>query len=390
VAITNNKITWQIASANLFYWAGVYLFLPVLPLWYNKLGMSGEELGIAIGMYSLGSLSFRILAGRIADYYGHQKVTVISMITTLLTILAYFFVNNYFSILFFRFLHGMSGAGYSSASSAAVTLVNHDDKVKDAISLYTLLSMIGISLSTSLAIYLYHIGNINLIISCSFATTLLSVAIFTRKNLPIQSRQNTSESLSVREIILNSKIYIPTINQFSIYLCYGCLMTFLPLIINSQGKEKYLTIYYLVYAISIVFSRVFITKISNLMSVNTLVTYILFLLSATMLLTIHIDLSSIILLGVGIGVCSGLGTPVLASLIVANSKSSNRGTALGFFSMAIDLGIFSGSVIMGLLVQNLGFHSMYLIVFILTVMNIAFYLNWIRNQEKILTMATQS
>ncbi len=390
MAITNNKITWQIASANLFYWAGVYLFLPVLPLWYNKLGMSGEELGIAIGMYSLGSLSFRILAGRIADYYGHQKVTVISMITTLLTILAYFFVNNYFSILFFRFLHGMSGAGYSSASSAAVTLVNHDDKVKDAISLYTLLSMIGISLSTSLAIYLYHIGNINLIISCSFATTLLSVAIFTRKNLPIQSRQNTSESLSVREIILNSKIYIPTINQFSIYLCYGCLMTFLPLIINSQGKEKYLTIYYLVYAISIVFSRVFITKISNLMSVNTLVTYILFLLSATMLLTIHIDLSSIILLGVGIGVCSGLGTPVLASLIVANSKSSNRGTALGFFSMAIDLGIFSGSVIMGLLVQNLGFHSMYLIVFILTVMNIAFYLNWIRNQEKILTMATQS
>ena len=66
-----------------------------------------------------------------------------------------------------------------------------------------------------------------------------------------------------------------------------------------------------------------------------------------------------------VGVLFGLGfgavQPALTALVVDMVDGPSRGTAMGYFTAAFDLGIGAGAMVMGFVAQFAGYSNMFLI-----------------------------
>ena len=158
-------------------------------------------------------------------------------------------------------------------------------------------------------------------------------------------------------------------------------MTFLPLLMYSQGVKN-LFVFYFTYSATVVSMRFFAAQLCRFIEVKQLILYILLIFACTMLVPI---LSKTVLglffIGIGVGIAVGLGLPLLTSVISVNTRPVDRGVALGFFTTAIDLGMGVGSIGMGWVTEYFGYNKMFFVVFLFIFMNFLFYLFWIRKQK---------
>ncbi len=66
-----------ICIAVFFYWAALYLYVPILPVYAQSLGASLSGVGIIIASYALPQVLLRIPLGLFSDFLGRQKPLVV-------------------------------------------------------------------------------------------------------------------------------------------------------------------------------------------------------------------------------------------------------------------------------------------------------------------------
>lgn len=375
------KRNFRMVTTNLLFWFGAYLFLPVLPLFYGKLGMNSKEIGCIIGAYSLGAILFRLFAGRLADTYGCKLVAVTGLILSVCAVCGYFYLDAIFAILLFRFLHGVGSAGYSSSAITMVTLTNTKEHVKEAVSLYTLSSMLGISVATSIAIFIYDLSSYYMVVVLALCSIITALLLFPKKSHENHNTHVLKEVQSIKRVVSNKFVLMSTLNQFTVYLCYGSMMTFLPLFLYAHGV-KHLWTFYFAYSITVFSSRFLAAYLCEFIKMDRLILCILFLFAAAMLFPLlNISWWVLTLAGLSSGISVGLATPILTSMIVTHVQASNRGTALGFFSTSIDIGMGVGSIFMGLVVARFGYIRMFSIISVYTIGVSIFYLFWMKQKK---------
>lgn len=375
--LTNvTKKNLPIAATNFFFWAAVYVFLLVLPILYAHMHLKSSLIGIVVGSYSVGAILFRFLAGLMADKFGYGKIALYGIIIAFVSICFSVFYKSWIIVSIARFFYGIGSALYSSTALAIITLSNEEQDIKEAVALYTLCSMLGIGAVTGVANILYNKLGFNTIILFAIISTLFALYCFSRKyieyaNLPLQKSKT---QVKIKQIIVNSNIYIPTINQFSVYFCYGIIMTFLPIVSISHGLNKWLWMFYVPYALVVILSRFMVRYITKIFSSEVLSLIILVGLSLTMLMLIVPNSKGILLIiGILFGLVVGLAMPIFVSLVASKTAPSMRGGAMGFFSSSLDLGVAAGSIFIGMLTIYLSYTDIFILVSILTLFNTSFY-----------------
>lgn len=361
---------------NFLYWIGVYLFIPVLPIYFHAMGMSSQDIGMIVGSFSLGAVLFRLLAGKASDRYGSVPVVAMGLVIAGFAIAGYWLSTSLLLVLLLRFFHGMGSALYSSAAVTMVTLLHSGKQTKQGVALYTLCSMIGIGIATSTASWFFKEWGFQGIVLISGVATF-SCLLLIPKKLKNQEKQTVS-SVPVKVILLNPKVYLPTLNQFAVYVCYASVMTYLPLMVCEANSAADMGWFYISYTISVVSSRFLAGKITNQSDSKRLSTFLLAVLAVVILLPVfsHTWLS-LLVMGVGIGLGVGLATPTLIGMITDHINTANRGVALGFFSTAIDLGMGAGSILLGMLAEPLGYKSIFIATSMWTLFTLMVYFHGI-------------
>lgn len=343
---------------NFLYWVGVYLYIPVLPIYFHDRGMNSQEIGMIVGIFSLGAVLFRFLAGKASDRYGSVPVVTMGLVIAGSAIAGYWCSASLLLVLLLRFLHGMGSALYSSAAVTMVTLLHSGKQTKQGVALYTLCSMIGIGIATSTASWLFKESGFQGIVLISSVATWSCLLLIPKKLK--QREKETVSSVPVKVILLNPKVYLPTLNQFAVYVCYASVMTYLPLMVYENNSAVDMGWFYISYTISVVSSR-FLAGKTNGIDAKQLSIFFLAVLAVVILLPIFSHAwFSLLIMGVGIGLGVGLATPTLIGMITDHVGTENRGAALGFFATAIDLGMGAGSILLGMLAEPFGYKSIFI------------------------------
>jgi MFS family permease len=364
---------WQLPISNLFFWLAVYLFLPILPIHFGALGMSGQDIGLIIGSFSLGSVLMRPIFGMLIDRYGGYWFLKGGVLLSLTSIAAY--LLSYAmpqSIIFFRFLHGIGSASYSAAAVTLVTLTSKADEMKNSLGLYTLCSMIGLSIATSSAVFIYQWGMwMAIIITAIIATAVILIIV--PHDLSQQIVVSSNKKGNVQRVIKNCGVYIPFLCLLMIYSCYGCIITFLPLFINEITGIS-MKIFYISYATSVVLSRLYIKKICTILNERYWPIILLLLFAATMILPLFSQQKYILVLaGLGVGISTGLSTPILTGIVAQYTLPEERGTALSVFSTSIDLGMVIGTLFIGYVINLWGYAYGFIIMAVSSVVTSGYY-----------------
>ena len=69
---------WALRIATVLFWAALYVYVPYLTPYLDRLGMAASLVGYISGSYGAAMLIARIPIGIMADRLGRQKVFVLS------------------------------------------------------------------------------------------------------------------------------------------------------------------------------------------------------------------------------------------------------------------------------------------------------------------------
>lgn len=371
-----NKAFVSVITANMFFWMSVNFFLPVLPIYYHSLGLDDHQVGIAVGVFSLGSLIFRVYAGKAVDRYGSLPVLTLGMLLSVAAILAYQVATTLATATVARFLHGAGITGYAAAALTMATFIHGPERTTEVVAVYTLFTMIGMGIAASAANWLFAFGGMPLVIAAGAASTLLALVLFPRK-VTLAVQPSASAPMPLATIVKSPAVFIPTVSLLAVCLCFGSITTFLPLHMLSRGVSEF-NAFFIAYAVAVVFSRLWIKRLCGLLSPDRLAFYILILLGVTLVTAGQYTARWVLVLcGAGLGIGYGLAFPVLATIITANITAASRGTAFGFYTTAIDLGFAVGAIGMGAVAAAWGYQAVFLAAGGYTLAYAALYRLWL-------------
>ena len=353
---------------------------PILPLFAESLMTTETEMqfiGYVIAASTIPGILISVIAGRLSDVYGRNKIILISMIIFVSAPFFYFFAINIWILMIIRFYHGFSTAIFVPVVTAAIAELYPENKGK-YISSFSSITFVGRFLAplaggTILFITNYYYYGVYLGCACSAAIALI-LAFFlfrTRHQYPEKLQRSDTSSITIkefgkgiREVLSHKGILTTSIVQASQYFAYGIIEAYVILYANSLHFNPVIIglIPAILTLILVVFKPLMGTisdKVGRRFIINTglLIGGIASLLIS---FTTHYIWLVLILCAFGVGMAMVISST--AAHVSDLSKAGNYGTSIGFLSTIMDIGQTLGPIISGYILVALSFVGVFWMV----------------------------
>ena len=352
----NQNLTKLFISTFLFF-TNEAIFLPTLPLYLSKAGYTNTAVGMILGAFAFGVLTFRPLSGFVTDRMGRKPALVIGVMIFFLAPGFYLFSTTLGYLLVVRFFHGLGITFYTTAYPTLVTDIASPAKrgeVLGHIATATTLSFVlgpwvGMTLYTSFGFhsviwFCIGVGFINL-------TVILQVQETAVKGRPRPSPA-ARESLFSRAILVSSSIQI--VNA----VIFGGIMTFLPILLAKNGLNA--ALFFMVESLIVVAVRITLGHLSDQLGRGPVFFYsFLIVLVAVFSFSQMTTLILLIVTAALFGMGNALSTPSLSALVADESDPSIRGMVYGLFYGAFDFGVVIAGVLLGALADQTSLEEMF-------------------------------
>lgn len=127
-------------------WLGSSIIAPTLPLYAERMGISATGVGVAVGAYFLGRMSFNLVGGPMADRFGLRAVAVIGCFVSGVSSAAAGLVDTYALLVIARIVQGAGAGIYATAALGAIIALSPPERVGRLVSNYQALGLAGFSL----------------------------------------------------------------------------------------------------------------------------------------------------------------------------------------------------------------------------------------------------
>jgi len=350
------------------------MLLPSMPLYVKQLGADKDLVGLVMGIFTLTSVVFRPLAGKIADTKGRKIIFYTGLAIIILSIFSYNFISSIIMLLALRLLHGAGWGTATTASSTMATDIIPKSRLGEGMSIFGLTIVLSLAIGPAIGLYIVDKWGFDILFFTSVLLASLGGfwAVFIRQH-PIQyldrnlnKPQNTS--------LLEKNAFMPAIVIFFITLTYGSVVTFIALYASERGVNNIGT-FFTVYAITLLILRPPLGRLIDKKGFNTLIIPGIISVGLTMItLSFAKDTSSFLLAAILFGIGIGAVQPSLQAISVYNVPPERRGAANATYMSGFDLGIGIGSILCGIIAKFFGYSMMYLLGVIPVLISIFFYL----------------
>ena len=147
-----------ITVTNVFIALNFYLLLVITSVFaMENFNVSPGLGGLASGIFVIGALISRLIAGKYIERIGRKKTLYIGLILGLIMILMYFKINGFIELIIIRFLHGLSYGISSTATSTIASSTVPKSKRGEGIGYF----MLSTTLATAIGPFLGTILSLN-------------------------------------------------------------------------------------------------------------------------------------------------------------------------------------------------------------------------------------
>ena len=339
---------------------------PVLPAFAADLGAGPELLGVIVAASTITGVLFKLPAGALSDVLGRKRMMVLGALFFAFPPLLYPFVNDPWSLLALRFLHGFATAIFSPVAAAYVAGLRAEGRGA-RLGWYASANDIGATGGPM-------IGGFILYFTASFEATYLVVGALGVLTLvivlllpdldPPQARaaKTLSERLAefrqgLREVLGTPPILIASGIEAVMYFGYAAFLGFLPIYAKAVGLND--AEIALVLGAQLVAAMV-VKPISVRLSDHfgrkpVIVAGLLFCIAALPLIFRSESFTAFALFSIVLGIGVGAVTPVTNALIADLASAKRLGAAMGVFGTVFDFGEAMGPIVAGFLIGSLGY-----------------------------------
>jgi MFS family permease len=351
----------------------MYVLLPTLPIYARTLGGNETIAGTVVGLFTFSAVLVRPLFGNLLDRQGRKLILIIGIIISILAVIAHNLAFNLVVLLALRVIHGV---GWGASTTATITIASDlipAEKRNEGMGFYGIASIIGMAIGPALGLSLMN-NSLTLLLTAS--TILAALGLVVSFFINYEKSQNKivgKPTKTARAVILEKTAIPPALVLLCITLTYGGIVSFIPLYAGARGVQN-IGLFFTVYALVLLISRPIIGRMADRYGGRKFVAPGILLIAASLVVLVKADSLPLFLIS---GIIYGIGfatvQPILNAIVVSLAPPERRGAANATFTTAMDLGIGIGSIILGFIVQQSGYESMYGISAIFAVLGIGVY-----------------
>lgn len=372
-----------ICLANFCYFGSFYFLLPTLPQYVAVLGGTPGQVGLVMGFFTLASVVVRPYFGKTADRRGRKLFMLLGSGFFILFPVIYNYVLAVVPLYLVRAAHGLAHASFLSGSMAYVADMAPPNRRGEVIGIYGTSNVVAMALfpawgaaiikDTGSFPYLFMVSAITAAVGFAAITLLGDIRPLAGPGL---------KHLSIMETGRRRGVLIPSLALFSGATSYGALLTFLPLFAPQRGLNDF-GIFFTVYAASTILSRVAAGRLSDRIGRRkVIIPFMIVLAVAVFLLPFMNSLWMLAVIGVLFGLGFGSFYPTLNALVVDLTPPPERGGALAFFTAFMDVGITTGSMVLGFAGGLLGYPVMYGLCGVIVLAGLITFAAFLRPRDK--------
>ena len=337
---------------------------PVLPAFAADLGALPEMIGVIVAASTITGVLFKLPSGALSDVLGKKRMMVLGALFFALPPFFYPFVNDPWSLLALRFVHGFATAIFSPVASAYVASLAEQGRGA-RLGWFSSMNDVGAT-GGPMA------GGFVLYFTASYSVTYLTVAALGVLTLlvvlwlpdadrpaPDEKRQARAAEFrqGIAEVLKTPPILIAAAIEAVMYLGYGAFLGFLPVYARTVGlNDAEIAIVLgsqLVLAVAV---KPAAGRMSDRLGRKPVIVVGLLLCAAALPLIFRSEsMTTFVLTAPLLGLGVGAVTPVTNALIADLASARRLGAAMGVFGTIWDIGEAAGPILAGFLIGSLDY-----------------------------------
>lgn len=348
-----------ICIATFLYFGSFYLLIPTLPQYVEGLGGSPGQIGLVMGTFSLAAVLVRPYLGQLADRRGRKRLMLIGAGFFALLFPFYGLLQAVAPLYILRVAHGFAHASFLAASAAYIADLAPPKRRGEVIGIYGTASVVAMAIFPAVGInIIQYTQSFTVLFACSAAAAAAAFLAVAGVG-EISSPHGGKRPVSLLAVGRRRAVVVPSLALFSGAAAYGTVIAFLPVFAPQRGLVDF-GIFFTVYATGTLASRIFAGKLSDRWGRRRVILPFMSLLAVGVFLLPFLDsLLLLVFIGLAFGFGFGAFMPTLNALVVDKTPPAERGSALGFFTSFMDMGIAAGSVFLGQVGERAGFGAMF-------------------------------
>lgn len=358
LSLLSNQQFQIIAVVQLLNVFSTTLLSPVLPVYFKMQGMTESQIGLIMGVLSLGALVVRPWTGMSVDIKGSRAITLLGQVLTSVGLAVYFYASGFWQYLLIRFYQGIAMAFYGTGSITFASCVESSENTSAAIAYFSLCTMIGMGIATSIGPMIFaSYGFFNLVFlglaSASIAISLMWIRSKEVLHCGEDKRSPFGEVWKAKEVLA------PAVCLFGSNFALGTTFTFVPLLALSQSIAAY-SVFFIAFSGAVVCARAMVHQINKRWNPERTAVYASVINAmSTGLLAVYPSMLTFILSGALVGFGFGIIYPTLAAYVVDRVSPANKGSALSVIAAAGDVGNALGASVLGVVAETMGYSMLF-------------------------------
>lgn len=349
--------------SSCLYYMSQYILIAGLPLIITGVyGGTAFQAGMAMTYFQIGTILCRPFAGEIIDGFDKRKVLFATTGIFLLIMIAFNFTQSMDLIFFLRLLHGMIFAVGTTAVAAVAVLVLPKHRKGEGIGYFSVFVNVAMVIGPFLGLTILDLWDKNAYFIFLSLCALLSFYVVNRKQL--------DESLALPQLAKKrpwnfdrffERTTLPwAIIGVFISFTYSGVLVFVPIMLTEMGQGTMASIFFVLYALTIVVTRPWVGRAFDQLGANILI-YPGFLLYGIGIIILSLAttpwwiIASAPIIGLGYGAIS----PAFQTLGVQAAAPERAGAANATYFLSLDIGVGLGSALLSLVIGWVGFELMY-------------------------------
>lgn len=341
-----------------------YLMMVIIAVIAKKeLGASLAEAGLASGIYIVGTLIARLLAGQQIELLGRRKTLYVGMALYLITTMLYFYMPTLAIMYTVRFLNGFAYGVVSTATSTIIAGCIPNSRRGEGINYYGLSTSVAAAVGPFIGMFMLTRTSFTMIIEVCVALVILCVIgcfFLTVREFPMSEEEKAQLRKLSLENFVERRVGIISFIAFWVGFCYSSVLSFLAAYTQEINLVEAGTFFFVVYAVVITITRpltgmLFDAKGENYVMYPCFISLAIGLFMLCFTHTSWMLLLSGVFVGLGYGTFMSNGQAVCIKLVPIHRV----GVGISTYFVALDLGLGISPYFLGALRPTIGFEGLY-------------------------------
>ena len=353
-----------IAAINFFMLVAYYvIFVISTPYAIRFFNATPSEAGLTAGIIVIGCLVGRFFTGYLVGRVGCRVVLLTGLLIFTGSLALYFPVASLPGLCLVRFIGGVGVGFIGTATGTIVAYVVPKEHHGIGISFFSLSTALALAMGPFLGVTLVQIVTYPQLFGICLAVGCVSLACYMMLRVP--NRLPGSEASSKNLLDLRNYIDYSVIPFACVVLvaaiCWGNVQAFITFYAKELGLMGAASLFFLLYALTLILTRPASGKIYDLRGENVVVVPCLLLTALGLFLLGHaVSNWSMLLAGVLLGLAFGNFQSVSQAISLSLVPRERYAQATSTFFIFFDFGMGFGPYVFGSVASHAGYDGLYL------------------------------